>query len=263
MQRTILLLCSLLLLACQRQSRPPSAIRATQTQAAPIYWIGWSDLPSRQRDNLSFRQRALSLQHVTGGPVLIGRDGRQALRLIDEELAASNEPRPLVYIGHGDGYGLFMAERNGVYRDTVLSRADLAAKYGGGRRQALFSEWLDDTSSTRLCSQALFLSCYSAGVAIEWVKRTGRPAIGALHLVHPVLNADSSMETGWYRCEMPFVRYSLDSIDGSLESDTLGQRFHPLEYLIGSKANPRQDSDLSGSVAQVQEPYADGQLFDR
>ncbi len=239
--------------ACRPNSTNPPAPPA----ASPIYWIGWSDRPDRHRDNLSFRQRALHLRRHTGGPLLIARNGQQALQLLHTEVAYSTAPRPLVFLGHGDGFGLFMAERNGIYRDTIRTRADLALKYGGGPRQNFFSALPSDSLLIEGISEALFLSCYSAGVAQEWVRRTGQPAIGALHLVHPVLNADSTQETGTFRCDLPFVRYRKGK--SGVLADTLGRQFDPLQYWESKTQHP-QNTGLSLGSAHVQKPDPGGQV---
>ena len=245
-----LLLYCLLMLAPGCRPAAPTQVPTTEP-VSPIYWIGWSDLPDRHRDNLSFRQRALLLRQHTGGPLLIARDGQQALRLLHAEVALSHVPRPLVFLGHGDGFGLFMAERNGFYRDTILTQADLAFKYGGGPRQQFFSSLPADSLIVAGISEALFLSCYSAGVAQEWVRQTGQPAVGALHLVHPVLNADSTRETGAFRSDLPFVRYHMG--EHGLLTDTLDNVIDPRDDLNLEADNP-QDASLNLRGADVQEP---------
>jgi hypothetical protein len=245
----LLLYCLLMVALGCRPAAPTEA--PTAEPVSPIYWIGWSDRPDRHRDNLSFRQRALLLRQHTGGPLLIARDGQQALRLLHAEVAQSNVPRPLVFLGHGDGFGLFMAERNGFYRDTIRNQPELAFKYGGGPRQQFFSSLPAESLIVAGISEALFLSCYSAGVAQEWVGQTGQPAVGALHLVHPVLTADSTSETGAFRSDLPFVRYRMG--DHGLLTDTLGNVIDPRDDL-NLQADDPQNAGLTLRGTHVQEP---------
>lgn len=209
-----------------------------QLDAEPLYIVGWSNLHSHAKDNLSFRQRALRMQRQTGGPILIARTGKQIQMSVQEEMRLSTGARKLFFFGHGDGYGLFLGEREGIYHDTIQTQTQLRHKYGGGRQQLLFSEWLRDTLFTQRIEEAIFLSCYSAGVAYEWTRRTFQPAIGSLHLVSPVNSNTESTETGLVHSLKPFVRYRYDKEKQCIATDTLLRTFDPLLYSVRSEFDP-------------------------
>jgi hypothetical protein len=203
-----------------------------------IIVAGVSTNQYKAKDDSTFKWRAKQLSHHCKTEYAVVTTGKRLLEIIESFTKQKKNLYRVVIHAHGDEYGIFFKDNQGVYLDTIRSSSKLSKQYGGGASQVWLSDWakLIQSQRKRLDKQALFifLSCKSQAFAYNFTQLTGIASIGCRSTFEPIVR--NYRETGVYQSQSGFcynrpVKFQAQEGQFSIEIQELGSILHPDAYL--------------------------------